>query len=104
MNQIVHWVGIDVSKAQLDGHIRPTAAAFQVPNTEVGIATLVQRLQQLQPVLSQFLKDQLQIVLGEWISSPQWTQSPLGASPLTAPAATTAIRPGFSATAIASPT
>ncbi|MBD2038839.1 IS110 family transposase [Leptolyngbya sp. FACHB-321] len=51
MNQIVHWVGIDVSKAQLDGHIRPTAAAFQVSNTEAGIATLVQRLQQLQPVL-----------------------------------------------------
>lgn len=50
MNQIVYWVGIDVSKAQLDGHIRPAAAAFQVSNTEAGIATLGQRLQQLQPV------------------------------------------------------
>ncbi|MBW4475136.1 MAG: IS110 family transposase [Stenomitos rutilans HA7619-LM2] len=51
MNQTVYWIGIDVSKAQLDGHIRPTGAAFQVPNTEAGIAALVQRLQQLQPAL-----------------------------------------------------
>ncbi|PSB24979.1 transposase [Stenomitos frigidus] len=51
MNQTAYWVGIDVSKAQLDGHIRPTAEAFQVANTEAGIAALVQRLQQLQPTL-----------------------------------------------------
>ena len=51
MNQTVYWVGIDVSKAQLDGHIRPTTEAFQVANTEAGIAALVQRLQQLQPTL-----------------------------------------------------
>jgi transposase len=51
MNQTAYWVGIDVSKAQLDGHIRPTTEAFQVANTEAGIAALVQRLQQLQPTL-----------------------------------------------------
>ena len=32
-------------------HIRPTAEAFQVANTEAGLAALVQRLQQLQPML-----------------------------------------------------
>ena len=51
MNSTVYWIGIDVSKAQLDGHIRPTAEAFQVPNTEAGIAVLIERLQSLRPTL-----------------------------------------------------
>jgi transposase len=51
MNSMVYWIGIDVSKAQLDCHIRPTAEAFQVPNTESGMAALVERLQSLRPTL-----------------------------------------------------
>jgi len=51
MTQTQSWIGIDVAKAHLDIYIRPTAALFQVPNTEEGIAELVQRLEPLQPVL-----------------------------------------------------
>lgn len=51
MNQPHYWIGIDVAKAHLDVHIRPTAELFQVPNTDAGIAQLVQRLEPLQPRL-----------------------------------------------------
>lgn len=37
-------VGIDVSKAHLDVHIRPAGVAFQVRNDIDGIATLIKRL------------------------------------------------------------
>ena len=51
MNQPHYWIGIDVAKAHLDVHVRPTAELFQVPNTTEGIAQLVQRLEPLQPRL-----------------------------------------------------
>jgi transposase len=51
MNQPLYWIGIDVAKAHLDVHVRPTAELFQVPNTTEGIAQLVQRLEPLQPRL-----------------------------------------------------
>jgi transposase len=43
------FVGIDVSKAQLDVALRPEGG-FQVPHTEVGIGQLVERLQQVGPL------------------------------------------------------
>jgi transposase len=45
------FVGIDVSKALLDGHCRPEGTAFQAPNDAAGIAAVVARLQPLQPAL-----------------------------------------------------
>jgi transposase len=45
------FVGIDVSKAQLDVALRPTADQWHVSNDEVGIPGLVERLQAVQPTL-----------------------------------------------------
>ena len=45
------FVGIDVSKAQLDIALRPTGERWAVPNDETGIAALVGRLQAVQPTL-----------------------------------------------------
>jgi transposase len=45
------FIGIDVSKAQLDIAIQGSPAAWQSPNTEPGIRDLVQRLQPLAPTL-----------------------------------------------------
>lgn len=45
------YVGLDVSKAQLDVSVRPTGARWQVPNTEAGIRDLVARLQGVAPTL-----------------------------------------------------
>ena len=45
------FVGIDVSKDQLDVAARPRGESWQVANTELGIATLVKRLEKLQPTL-----------------------------------------------------
>jgi transposase len=44
-------IGIDVSKAQLDVHVRPSLEAFAVPRTGEGLAALVGRLQALAPGL-----------------------------------------------------
>jgi transposase len=44
-------IGIDVAKARLDIAARPSGAAWQVPNTEEGIASLLERLQPLAPSL-----------------------------------------------------
>lgn len=41
------FVGIDVSKLDLDVAIRPTGESFRIPNTSEGIATLIQRLRPL---------------------------------------------------------
>lgn len=43
------FVGIDVSKARLDGCVRPTGQAFQHPNDPDGVAALVARLVPLAP-------------------------------------------------------
>jgi transposase len=45
------FVGIDVAKAQLDIAIRPTGERWTVPNDASGVATLVDRVQPLQPTL-----------------------------------------------------
>jgi transposase len=45
------FVGIDVSKAQLDVAVRPGAAEWTVPNDEAGIRALVVRLRELQVTL-----------------------------------------------------
>jgi transposase len=45
------FVGIDVSKAQLDVAFRPTGERMQVSNSEQGISELVKRLQQQKPTL-----------------------------------------------------
>src|SRR5690242_8594008 len=45
------FVGIDVSKAQLDIAIRPTGEVSSVANDEAGIASLVARLRELKPTL-----------------------------------------------------
>jgi transposase len=45
------FVGIDVSKAQLDVALRPTTDCWQVNNDESGIAGLVERLRTVQPTL-----------------------------------------------------
>ena len=45
------WVGIDVCQKSLDVYIRPSEKFFQVTNDEIGIAKLVQTLNNIQPEL-----------------------------------------------------
>lgn len=45
------FVGIDVSKARLDGSCRPDGTTFPYPNDEAGITALVARLKPLRPTL-----------------------------------------------------
>lgn len=45
------FVGIDVSKATLDGSVRPTGQSFQQPNDPDGIAALLALLLPLRPTL-----------------------------------------------------
>lgn len=51
MAELPAFVGIDVSKARLDVHCRPDAAAFAVANDPIGVAELVARLAPLRPAL-----------------------------------------------------
>jgi len=51
MDRTATFVGIDVSKARLDGHCRPDGSAFHEPNDEPGIAAVVDRLTALRPTL-----------------------------------------------------
>lgn len=51
MSPTPQYVGIDVAKRHLDVAVRPGAAHWQVANQETEIASLVQRLQELQPDL-----------------------------------------------------
>lgn len=51
MDQQQVYIGIDVSKKQLDVAIRPGNDFFRVANDDLGIAALVQRLVSLQPQL-----------------------------------------------------
>lgn len=44
MTKIERFVGIDVSKARLDAHVRPNGEAFAVANDEAGVADLIARL------------------------------------------------------------
>ena len=44
------FIGIDVSKATLDGHVRPERTAFASPNTAAGVRRLVDRCAELAPV------------------------------------------------------
>ena len=45
------FVGIDVSKKQLDVALRPSGERFEVENNDVGIARLMESLQTLKPSL-----------------------------------------------------
>jgi transposase len=51
MSESTVFVGIDVSKAQLDVAVRPEGNAFTVRNDEPGISMLVECVRQLQPHL-----------------------------------------------------
>jgi transposase len=51
MSSLQVFVGIDVSKAQLDVALRPTDDCWPVSNDESGIAGLVERLRTVQPTL-----------------------------------------------------
>jgi transposase len=43
MTDSTHYVGIDVSKAQLDWASRPSGERHRVPNTEAGVSGLVEQ-------------------------------------------------------------
>jgi transposase len=45
------FVGLDVAKNHLDGHVRPTGEDFVVTHDEAGLAQLVARLRALRPTL-----------------------------------------------------
>ena len=45
------FIGIDVSKAHLDIHIRPTGDSFRVSHDEAGFATLLERVVALEPTV-----------------------------------------------------
>ena len=45
------FVGVEVAKAQLDSALRPTGERWAVANDDAGIATMVARLQAVQPTL-----------------------------------------------------
>lgn len=49
MTQESHYVGIDVSKAQLDVAVWPTAERWNVSNDDAGIEGVVNRLSELRP-------------------------------------------------------
>lgn len=49
MNQVLKWVGIDVSKKTLDVYVRPSGETFQVRNTAQGISRLIAQLQPVEP-------------------------------------------------------
>ena len=51
MSESTVFVGIDVSKAQLDVAVRPGGIRFTVRNDDPGITTLVERVRELQPHL-----------------------------------------------------
>lgn len=51
MDKVRYWVGIDVSKHYLDVYIRPNGKALRQPNTEQGIAALIEQLLVVQPEL-----------------------------------------------------
>lgn len=51
MNTTEYFVGIDVSKSQLDVAVLPTVEAWQVSNDEAGHQQLVKRLKLLKPAL-----------------------------------------------------
>jgi transposase len=45
------FVGLDVAKAQLDVHVRPTGETFVLPHDEAGLVALVDRVRRLAPTL-----------------------------------------------------
>ena len=51
MEQEATYVGVDVSKAQLDVAVRPSGARWDVSRDEAGIRQLVSRLKALEPVM-----------------------------------------------------
>ena len=49
MEQEAIYVGVDVSKAQLDVAVRPTGDSWEVSRDEAGVRQLVSRLKALEP-------------------------------------------------------
>ncbi len=47
--RVLRWVGVDVSKATLDVHVRPTGEQWSAANDEAGIQKLVKRVRAAQP-------------------------------------------------------
>jgi transposase len=45
------WIGLDIAKAHIDVHVRPTGAAWRVANDDTGHTTLVSRLAACRPTL-----------------------------------------------------
>lgn len=56
MTRIPVFVGIDVSKAQLDVALRPEGC-LAAPNDEAGIATIVSHLRAVTPTLARRLRE-----------------------------------------------
>ena len=51
MEEEATYVGIDVSKTQLDVAVRPTEDRWEAPNDEAGNRQLVSRLKTLEPIM-----------------------------------------------------
>lgn len=51
MSTTKYWVGVDVSKKELDVHVRPTGKSFSTTNNQSGIEQLSDSLNQLSPQL-----------------------------------------------------
>lgn len=51
MSSVPRFVGIDVSKQQLDVHVRPDNRRYQFPYDQAGLAALFEELHRLQPSL-----------------------------------------------------
>ena len=51
MSDVPCFIGIDVAKAQLDMALRPSGERWAVANDASGVATLVDQVQTLHPVL-----------------------------------------------------
>jgi hypothetical protein len=50
MGESVVYVGVDVSKHQLDCALSDREETFRVPNTEVGVQQLVEALREVSPL------------------------------------------------------
>ncbi len=65
------FVGIDVSKAQLDIALRPVGTTFSVAHDDAGMATLIERLRRPVPTL---IVLEATAAWRSWWSVPWWRQ------------------------------
>lgn len=85
MTSVPRFIGIDVSKQQLDVHIRPDDRHHQFPYDGIGVAALVQELHRLQPelivleatggyehqVVAELVNEQFQVA----VVNPRWVRN-----------------------------